>query len=53
MELGGGGGPVMLLRGHHALVDGGGGVQAGLSGYKVIQEDGTWFSLCKCREIRS
>ena len=37
-ELGRGGGPVQLLGGRHALLDGGGDL-AGLSGYKVIQED--------------
>ena len=36
-ELGGVGGPVQLLGGQHALLDGGD--QAGLSGYKVMQED--------------
>ena len=41
VELVGGGalGPVELLGGRHALLDGGGGYQAGLSGYKAFQED--------------
>ena len=51
VELGGGGGlgPVELLGGRHALLDGGGGYQAGLSGYKAFQEDAL-FSSCKCGE---
>ena len=40
MELGGGGGlgPVELLGGRHALLDGGGGYQAGFSGYKAFKK---------------
>ena len=39
-ELGGGGGlgPVELLGGRHALLDGGGGYQAGLSGCQAQEE---------------
>ena len=47
VELGGGGGsgPVELLGERHALLDGGGGYQAGLSGCQA-QENGA-ISLCK------
>ena len=52
VEFGGGGvsGPVELLRGRHALSDGGGGHQAGLSGYQA-QENGA-TSLCKHGKIQ-
>ena len=40
VELGGGGGlgPVELLGGRHAILDGGGGHEAGLSGYKAFKK---------------
>ena len=53
VELGGGGrqGPVELLGGRHALLDGGGGYQAGLSGCQA-QENGA-TSLCKNEKVLS
>ena len=51
VELGGGSGPVELLGGRHALLDGGGGHQAGLSGCQA-QENGA-TSLCKNGKVLS